>query len=480
MDRPPASAKPVPSNHPPGADPVTRTFVVLAGGETGARLLTFATTVILTRRLGPTAFGLLSVATAVRLYLVCMVDGGIDSIGMREAAIQPSFAHRVAPALLVVRTTVAIVLALLVAIAGIAILPQPDGALLAACTLTLFPLALNVRWLLLGLGRTLPPALARLTGEALVFITVFVVLHDPGDVGLVPAAQVLGEGVAALLLAGVAARSLGPLPVRAAWKIARPILHESRPLVFHALLGLIIFNADVILLRAFRAPADAGYYAAAYLVIGFLINLGTVFYQSLLLGITRGEQRATGGHDRYAHALGQVLLAGIPVAVGGVLLAAPLMQAIFGSAYHAASLPFAILMVSVPASWLRNVAQAGQVANRRSDALLKTSLVAAGTNLGLNLWFIPRYGPVGAASVTLVTEVLRTSIALGWSRSIGLPGLTRRLWVRPLVGAGLMAAGLLALPTFPVWATVPAGIGLYALVVLPAGGLRRLRGSAES
>jgi O-antigen/teichoic acid export membrane protein len=457
---------------------VSRTFSVLALGEAVARLVAFAATILIARRLGAAAFGIISVAAAVRLYLVCMVEGGIDSIGMREAAAQRSFARQLAPALVVVRVGVAALLVLLVATIGFVLLPQPDGVLIALYSLTLLPLAANLRWLHLGHGSSVGPALTRLASESLMLVVVVVALHEPGDLVRVPLAQFLGDATGAVLLALLVGKALGPLSIGSAWRTARPVLAESWPLVLHALLGLVMFNADLLMLRLFRGATEVGQYAAAYTIIGFLVYLGVVYYQSLLPALSRDHLDAAARARTYALSLEQVLLAGAPVAAGGILVAGSLIPFVFGAGYGAAALPFALLAASVPASWLRNVAQAGQVAQRRSELLLRTSLIAVGVNLALNLLLIPRFGPVGAAAATLATEVLRAFIALGYSRGLGYPLPGVRMSWRPLLGVLVMAAGLLGFRQLPVWVAIPAGAILYGAVALPGGGHRVLRGLA--
>ncbi len=144
---------------------VTRNFLTLGAGEASARLIAFLATVYVARVLGSSLFGITAFSAAVLLYLGTLVDGGLDQgLGIQLIASKRSRVERLSLTLLAVRGLTATVLVLALLGFGMLVLPQPDGAVLAAYGLILFPMALSTRWVLVGLVRSRPVAMARLAG----------------------------------------------------------------------------------------------------------------------------------------------------------------------------------------------------------------------------------------------------------------------------------------------------------------------------
>jgi O-antigen/teichoic acid export membrane protein len=80
---------------------------------------------------------------------------------------------------------------------------------------------------------------------------------------------------------------------------------------------------------------------------------------------------------------------------------------VFGSAYLPSVVPMQVLVWSIPVALTRNVIQSLLIARGQQDLMMRTSAWAAGSNLALNFAIIPFAGMKGAASVTLVTELVR-------------------------------------------------------------------------
>lgn len=439
-----------------------------------ARLLSFAATVYLARRLGAGVYGVIGFVLAVRLYLQATVDAGIDSTGVRAVARDRGALAQVVPALITVRFVTALVLGLLTAAVAFLVLPRLEAAILAAYALTLLPLALNTRWVHIGLGNARPAAVARTMAEGLSLALMVTLIHGAGDIALAPVAQLAGELAAALLLAVLLARAGIRLSLPADWRPARETLLLTLPVLGHALLGLVMFNADLLFLRAFRPLDDVGRYAAAYTLVSFFLNLGVTYYHSLLPALSRPEGSTDAARAVYGLGLLRALAAGIPIAVGGSLLAGPLLGLFFGPTYAPAAPALAVLLWSVPVSLMLSVAHAGLVGAGQPAILLRTSLISAAVNVALNLALIPGFGMVGAAVATLLTEVLRASISLWFARAIGLVPLSWAGFAAPILAAGFMALVLVASGTRSVWVAVPLGAACYAAALLPGGRLRAL------
>ena len=456
---------------------VARNFLTLGAGEAVSRLIAFAAAVYLARTLGAASYGIISVAAAVMLYLVRLTDSGMElGLGVREIAVHPERAGVIAASMLTFRLLVAVALTIALGSFGFALLPQPDGAVLAVYGLTLIAAGINSRWVHLGLERSAHMAVARVAGELTMVALVLLSVRGAQDVTKAPLAQFFGDLVGALLLLWWLRRLGVRLAFRLDPAVVRPLVRRAAPLIMASLLGLAVFNGDMIFLRVFHGSAAVGYYAAAYTLISFLINIGVTYSYSLLPAMTRlggAAQR----QDLYHTAMAHVFAAAFPAAVGGYLLAPQVVELIFGAAYRPAVPALQILIWSIPLSTIRDVPRMALLASGREDRVVLTNMWSAACGILLYLLLIPRYGLMGAAAATITTEALRLIIATAYSRREGLHAARlARFWRAGAAGA-VMAGVLLALPSAALWMRVALGVLGYLAALALFGGIRfRQRG----
>ena len=401
---------------------------------------------------------------------------------MREVAEDPRCIPESAPSILSTRLLIAGGVLLLVLPIAAFVLPQPEGVLIAVYTLTLLPIAASTKWIHLGLESARPVGIARALGELVMLVLVIALVRRNEDIGFVPLAQFLGEATLALFLLLLLTRRGYLLPVRWNWSHVRPVFRRARPLVIHSLLGLIIFNSDLVFLRVFRDLASVGYYAAGYTLISFLLNLGVAYGTALLPTLTRLGARTTDERSLYHTAQAQVFVAGLPIAVGGAILAVQLMVHVFGDGYGLAAAALKILIWSIPIAFFRTIAIIALIARNRQDQVLRTITSSTVINLILNLLLIPPIGIVGAAYATLATESLRALLALRFAAREGLPFLPLRRLVPMLVSGTVMGGVLIIVSLGNLWGAIAVGgisyvvvLGLMGGVVLRKGQLPALR-----
>lgn len=452
---------------------VARRFLALGLGEAAARLLGFAAMVVAARALGAPMYGVIGVATAITLYLNRIVDWGLElGLGVREVAARPGELVRLLPSLLVARLGIAVVLIGLVVLAGFGTLPEPDASTIAISSLSLLGIALGARWALLGLGLHRVAALATLGGQLLTAILLVILVHGPGDVARVPQAQLAGELLLAALVLGALTRGRGPVRVAMEQSVVRPLVPRGGALALSALLGLLIYNVSFLFLRAVQGPAAVGYFNAAATLITFFLNLGTAYSMSLLptLSALAGQREQQGA--LFQTAALQVSALALPVALGGTLLAFPLVAMLYGPGFLAAATPLAILLWCIPLCVVRDLPLMVLQASGREGTVLRVTAWAAGLNLVLNAALIPRYGIAGAAWASVVTEAVRLGIAYGAVRGEGfrLPGALR-FW--KVGGAAALLAGAVVLTPGAAPLRVVAGAAAYLAGLLVTGAIRR-------
>jgi O-antigen/teichoic acid export membrane protein len=456
-------------------------FAVLGLGEALGRAVGFAGTVYVARRLGADAYGIVAVAAAVVLYFSHIADFSVEVLGARTIASNPGEIGRLVPALLGARLALAAGCVVALSAVGLLFLPSPDGAVLAVTSVGLLAVAASTRFVFIGIERPISAAVAKVAGELLTVGLILLLVHDARDLMTVPWMRVVGDVAAAVLLFALLWRHGHRVGVSHAPATVRPLLTSAAPLVGHAILGLAIFNSDLIFLRAMRDARTAGMYAAAYTLISFLLNLGVAYGNSLLPVLTREGRHADPQRQRtlFDHAMIQVLTVALPVGAGGCLLAGGLMMLVFGDKYAEGIPALQVLIWSIVVAWVRNVVQMGLIARDKQSFVLRTSMWSAAANLLLNLLLIPRFGMVGAAVATLATETLRTVVAMTYSARLGLPfGVTRRLW-RPVAATLGMAALLWLVPLPHVLLAVAAGAAAYGAALLATGGVRFTGGAVH-
>lgn len=452
-------------------------FMALGGGEALARLAAFAATVYLARTLSPAMYGIVGVAMGVMLYLTQLADGGIELVGVPLVARDRGRVAAIAEPILSLRFAASVALTMLVVVAGLTVLPQPDGAVMASSALALAFTGLSVRWVHLGLEHAGGVAIARTIGEIVALGAIVALVHEAGDVGNVPLAQFIGAGVTAAILLITLQRAGHRLDWRWNPPQARPVFARSRHLIVFTLLGLLLFNFDLIYLRLRTGAEAAGYYAAAYTMISFAANLIVAFAHTVLPNLSRLEDSPAERDGLFTTVCAQAFAIALPVGVGAWYVAGQVVGEIFGAAYLPGVVALQWLAWSIPLAALRELPVVALISAGEERALLRVNALTAACNVVLVVATVPRYGLEGAAGATVATELIRLALATHYARRAGYPVVPARRLVKAAVASGVMAAGLVALGPSSLLISVPLGGALYGVTLLVLGGVS-LRGRA--
>lgn len=446
-------------------------FVALGSGEAMARLCAFAATVYLARTLSPAMYGIVGVAMGVMLYLHQVADGGIELVGVPIIARDRDRATEIAEPVLAVRFVAALSLAAIVIVAGLIVLPQPDGAVMASSSLALLFTGLSARWVHLGLERASGVAVARTVGEVVALLGVLVLVQDAGDVGMVPLAQFIGAGVTAFILL-YALRKSG-YGLRWRWNLLEvaPTFARARPLIGFTLLGLLLFNFDLIYLRLRTGAEAAGYYAAAYTMISFAANLIVAFAHTVLPTLTRLERAPEERNTLFVTVCAQAFALALPLGVGTWYVATQVVQQIFGAAYLPGAVALKWLAWSIPLAALRELPVVALIAAGKEGSLLRVNAVTAACNVALVVATVPRFGLAGAAGATVATECIRFVLATHFARRAGYPLLPIRRVVKAAVASLAMGIALVVIAPRALWTSIPLGGAVYTLSLLSMGAI---------
>jgi len=247
-----------------------------------------------------------------------------------------------------------------------------------------------------SLGIILHKTILLLTGIVLIYLKVQVVLM------LLPLLMAsffyLGNAIFFLK------RKLGLWPIPCFNKKAlKKLLKISWPFFIAAVFAKLYATSDTILLSYMVGDKSVGWYNAALkLVNAFLLliagSLSSALYPSLSYYFIRSKQELS---SLFSKSVFYLMLVTIPLIVGFLILAKPIILFIYGTEYLAAAMILTILSLSIPFMFLDFIISA--LLNACEKQKMNTLIHGIGVFvfIGLNLILIPMFAHLGSAWAVL-------------------------------------------------------------------------------
>lgn len=404
--------------------------------------------VVLGRVLGPEHYGLLGFGMAMLSYFSIVVVMGTDEYGTRQIAQNSSCARNLVPDVVGMRLVLAV--AAIMIVLGIAWgtgLPDKAAHVLIIQSAGLAFTALMVDFHFQGRQRLGVVALRQ--GAAAVFSVVAVValIRTQDDLYIAATIPVAAVGVSVLGIGLLYAVESRTVPIRFRPGHWVPLVRKTFPFAFAAFMAAIFTNLDLVMLGFMRPGDDVGWYSAAARITLLALVAGNLVRGSFFPAMADAfgdADRMRGYGDTF---VGVLVFLGAPVAVFGMVFAAPVLNLLFGSAFAPAAGALTILMLSTGFGYLVTGFAAAAVAWGREVAMAKAVAISAGINVVLNFVLIPRFGIEGAAVATLGSQVIVAVILM-------------QVYQRMVTGMGIAVA------LKPLGAAVLAGVAAWFVVLL--------------
>jgi O-antigen/teichoic acid export membrane protein len=405
-----------------------RNFGALAVGEGLARLLSFVALIVLARRLGPSGFGLVTLGATLVVWFSLVVDSGTEVLQLREISRQPNRFRAIAEPVLGLR--LALSAGAMVLFGGAALLASSrpsDRYVLWLFALTLPMIALNLRWMVLGVRGAKAVAVGNASGELLFLTGVLLFVNELHDTIRVPLIETVGEGCYALVVLVAVARRFGFVRPRIDFAAWRDTLKSSYPLMVNQVARATVYSFDILLVAVLLGRHDVGLYGAAYKPVLFLSGAVGLFYISFLSAYS--SVSAERARELFRRTVLTTSAAAAAVAVALAVASAAVVSAFFGRAYDGSAVPLAILVWTVPILAATGAYAVALIAADRQSVLMRNNVVGAVFNVVANFAAIPLVGIEGAAAVTIASELLNLGLNYRSATRLGVaPGLRSLVW----------------------------------------------------
>jgi O-antigen/teichoic acid export membrane protein len=436
-----------------------RNILRLSIGDFFAKTLYFLAFVYLARVLGVETYGVLEFANATLMYFLFMGDGGLELWATREVARGtkiPELVARIVP--------LRLLLAICTFVALIALLPTFPTypalkMVLVLFGLTLFVQAINLKWVAMGQEQMARVATGLVVAQIVFTLGIFGFVSSPNAIAAVPIFKLFGDLAMAAYFLWLFIKTYGNVGVMFSFRGLRSILRPAFTMGAAHGLAIASYNLDSILLGFLKGSTEVGWYNAAYRPVTAILAMPVTYFIGLFPILSRSyTENGDRFHEMVIRSLRLVAVFAVPVGVAGTFLAEPIINFLFGPLYKNSVPALQILSWSAVLVMLRGTYRQSLNAAGKQHLDLRCAGTAIAVNLGLNLLLIPRFGIIGAATSTLIAEMIWLTLASYFSYRHVVPMTLFSPLLQPVIAA--VAMGTFFLLAHPLFWVAGGFIGL--------------------
>jgi len=365
---------------------------------------------LMTRYLGREGFGAFTTVTAFVQFFGILIDMGLSLVAIQMISEVGEHHERNYKNIFTMRFFSALILYSLAPLAAL-FFPYPSIIKIGiAITALSFFLSSLLQILTVPFQvhlRMMPPMIADVFSRILLLGGIFAAITFHGGFYGILWAVVFNNAIQAILL------YICVLPICAVsfafdWDVWRRVFVRGWPIALSIIFNLVYLKADTIILSLYKSQSDVGIYGAAYRVFEVLMTLPIMF-----MGVTLGSFThawSSGDHASFKRYFQKsfdfMALLTLPIVVGTLFLAQPIMILIAGTAFSISGDILRILIIASGFVFFGTLF--GTLINVIHEQKRMLIGYVSGALLGLlgYVVFIPTYSYWGAAWMTITAEAL--------------------------------------------------------------------------
>lgn len=394
---------------------IAQNFLISFLGRFAAGALGVVSIALITRTIGTDGFGAYSTVLAfLYIFSVC-ADFGLHPLLSREIAKPDANEEKVVSVIFSARVlllSASIALSFIV----VAFMPYSAAVKWGVGVAALGFAFQSLSGVLMGVFqkhlKTAIPAIADIAARAIQLAAAVYLFYAGGTFLHFLAVFTLGGGVQFFIVCSYVRRQIPFRFVFHTEALARA-LKESWPMAVSAVLVLVYFKGDTLLLSLLRTPHEVGVYGVAYKILENIIFFPLMFVGLVMPLLSRyfieNKELFFGVFQKTFDFLAMIVL---PLAAGGMYLAPDIVRILAGGGFEEAALPLRILLVAIVFIFFGALFGSTIIAIHKQKKVMWVYGAAAVLNIAANIYLISLYSYVGAAITTAVTELVVSSSML--------------------------------------------------------------------
>ena len=392
---------------------VAKNTLWLGIGTVLSRLIRATLIIYAGRVLGTAGYGIFSYALSLAAFFTIFSDMGISALTTRQIVQKPKDIDKYISTSFVIKVGIL----LLTILATIFISPH-FTKIEAVSPLIPYVAILLAFDSLRGFGFSITRAYNKMEIESILNFLTNALITALGFVVLIiaPTPKNLAMGYALASALGTLSillfigKNISKIKFNFDTSLIKQIFKSALPFALMGVLGAFMINIDTIIIGAFKTASDLGLYGAAQRAVQFIYMLPGFIAISMFPLISKliKDGKIEKMKSLFNSLIRFAFVFAIPITIGGIIVSKDLIVLLFGGEYAQSAITFAVLLLTVlitaPSSLITNTL----FALDKQRIFVISSTIGALANTVLDFVFIPKYGIVGSAIVTVIAMTLVT------------------------------------------------------------------------
>lgn len=441
---------------------IAKNTAALFAAQAVIAILGLVLSILIARTLGDVQFGQYTFALAFTALFGVFIDLGYSTLLIREVARDKSLAGKYFGNVAAIR----LILSIIVFVAMVATINLMNYPVDTKFLVYLFGI-----YLILGSFASICWVTFR-AFEKMEYELVTVIIREVVRVGLGIAVLLMGYGLREVALVFIFSGMLDLLVsfficgkkfvkprIEVDWNFWKKTIKIAVPLGLLSVFGLIYVRIDTVMLSTMKGAAVVGWYNAAYnLVLG--LKPFPQWFLNALFPLTSALFISSKASLKFAceKAFKYLFTVGLPMAVGIMMLASRFILLFYGQAFENSIIALQILAWDVLLMFMYMPVAFILVSMNKQNKMAIVAGITALINVILNLILIPHFSYVGAASATIISEIVLFGVYFYLVSNYLTRLPLHKLIISPLIACAVMA----------VFIHLCSGINLAALVIVAA------------
>jgi len=386
----------------------------LIGGRVVQMILSLVVGLLSARYLGPKNYGLINYANAYISFFMAFCTLGLNSVIIKDFVDHPNEQGNALGSSIVLRL-ISSLFSVIMIIAIISVLDYGEFETITVVVLSSISLLFHafdtINYWFQSKYNSKVTTIAAFAAYAVTSAYKIILLMLGKSIEWFAIALSVDYIVLAILLLLAYKKNKGP-KLTFSWYKSKKLLEKSYHYILSGMMVAIYGQTDKLMLKQLLDETAVGYYSTATAICGMWVFVIQAIIDSVyptILELYGKNPVAFERKNRQLYAI--VFYISVAASLFFVFLGDPVICILYGEAYMGASMPLKVITWYTAFSYLGVARNAWIVCENKQKYLKYMYLIAAVINVLLNLLFIPRFGAVGAAVASLITQI-STSIIL--------------------------------------------------------------------